>query len=479
VTVVDVPRGDRSVAPDTVLLPARVEQTPTAALVIVVVVGVVFRLLWSARNGASFDESFTAMIGRHSWSGIFDALRSTDSHPPLDYLLRAPLARAGASDLVMRCPSLLFSVGALLLFAWWMRTRGVAGVVAVGLMAVSPFQIMYGGEARMYALLELLGVAAAILAERWLRDPQRWQPPAAGALVLVAVFDHVSGFLLAAGLLAVAGWRTGAVARRWRLGIGCALGVWAVVWGSSFLAQARVTHASWIERTSVQSIGDAVTEPLTNQHGVALLIVAAVVCGVVVVMRADRVLGRVVLCCGVVPLMLAALVGVFIPFFITRTVTVAAWVPCLAIGALVDRIGRRSRPVGVAAAVLTAVLVLPATFTFLDRHWEYDASIDHVLTVARSGDAVATVPDWYGPIVDWRIGVRAYGGVRPVELAGLRSAHAIRLGDGGPSGRVWVMSFAGDHRTYPALAHCAQDWTDGVIVVSCVKTPEVRSAVDD
>ncbi len=62
----------------------------TALLVALVVLGAVLRMVWIVRNGASFDESFTAMIGRHPLGSVFDALRSTDSHPPLDYLLRLP-----------------------------------------------------------------------------------------------------------------------------------------------------------------------------------------------------------------------------------------------------------------------------------------------------------------------------------------------------------------------------------------------------
>src|SRR4029077_9540135 len=103
--------------------------------------------------------------------------------PPLDYLIRMPFAQAGASDFVLRMPSLVFSIAALALFAVWMRDRGRVGLLATALMACSAFQVSYGGEARMYALLELLGVAAAMLAERWWRTPRPWHAGAAGALV--------------------------------------------------------------------------------------------------------------------------------------------------------------------------------------------------------------------------------------------------------------------------------------------------------
>ena len=437
-----------------------------------VVLGAALRVVWISRNGPSFDESFTAMAGRRSIGGLLDFLRTSDSHPPLDYLLRLPLARAGAGDLVMRLPSFVFSVAALALFAWWMRTRGVAGVVAVAVMAVSPFQIMYGGEARMYALLELLGVLAAMLAEAWIREPRRWHAGAAGALVLIGVFDHVSGFLLAGGLVALAGLRHDREAWRWRAWIAGAVTLWAVVWGASFLAQASTTHASWIERTTIYSIPDAVSAQVTNQQGVALLVLAAVIGGIVLIVTTDRVLGRVVLCCGVLPVVAAAMIGVVVPFFLDRTVTVGAWAPCLAVGMVVDRVWRRSRLMGVAIAVLVGALVVPATLLFLDRHWEYDESVDHLVALVRPGDVVATVPDWYGPLVDWRVGVREFGAARPVHVDALREAHAIRLGTRATTGRVWVLSFAGDHRGYPGVARCAPDWTDDVTDVSCLVVPK-------
>jgi len=452
-------------------LGTRPSSAPAGVLTGLVAFGVALRVVWISRNGPSFDESFTAMAGRRSVGNLLDFLRTSNSHPPLDYLLRLPLARAGADAFLLRAPSLVFSAAALALFAWWMRSRGVGGIVAVAVMAVSPFQIMYGGEARMYALLELLGVAAAIVAEAWIREPRRWHAPAAGGLVLIGTLDHVSGFLLAAGLVAVAGFRHGRAAWRWRLGIAGAVVLWAMVWGGSFLAQASTTHASWIDPTTWHSVGEAVSAQLTDQQGVAFIILAVIAVGLVSMARTDRVLARVVVCCGVLPFAAAAVIGIFLPFFLDRTVTIAAWAPCLAVGMAVGSVSSRSRIMGVAGALLVGALVVPATAVFLERHWEYDASIEHLSAVVRPGDVAATIPAWYGPLVDWRLGVREFGAVRPTRIDVLPHAHAIRLGGAAGSGRAWVLSFGSDRRTFPGLARCAPDWTDGVTVVSCLVIP--------
>ena len=445
--------------------------SPTRALNAIVVVGAVLRAWWILGNGFSFDESFTAMASRRSVGALFTFLRDHDSHPPLDYLIRAPFAAAGADAAVMRLPSFVFSVAALGLFAWWMRDRGRVGILAALLIAVSPFQIMYGGEARMYALLELLGIAAAVLADRWLRRPQSWHAWAIGVVTLLALFDHVSGLLLGAGLLAVAGLRRDRAAWRWRAALAAAGVVWAACWGPSFLQQQSVTHASWIARTSVAGVVDAVGSLVTATHGFAAVIALAVGAGAVVLWRRDPVLGRVWVACALVPFVLAAVIGLFAPFFIDRTVTVAAWAPAVAIAVLLDAVFRRSHVVGVAVAIGAFALVVPGTLVFLGRTWEYDASIEHLQAVARPGDVVAAVPAWYGPLIEWRIAEPDTGGVHAITVSGLGDAEAVVLGARATNHRAWVLSFSGDHQRFLAFARCAPDWTDGVTTVSCLRLP--------
>ena len=64
-------------------------------LPLIVVLGVALRVWRILSNGLTFDESFTTLAGRLPVSDLLSYLRHNDSHPPLDYLIRAPFARAG------------------------------------------------------------------------------------------------------------------------------------------------------------------------------------------------------------------------------------------------------------------------------------------------------------------------------------------------------------------------------------------------
>ena len=60
------------------------------ALVLLVGLAGVLRFWDLGAARLNYDESFTAMAGRLPVGSLFDYLRLHDSHPPLDYLLRAP-----------------------------------------------------------------------------------------------------------------------------------------------------------------------------------------------------------------------------------------------------------------------------------------------------------------------------------------------------------------------------------------------------
>jgi hypothetical protein len=448
------------------------------ALVAIVLVGILLRAWRLGFNGLTYDESFTAMAARLPLDRMFDYLRTQDTHPPLDYLLRAPLARAGVSDAMLRVPSFVFSCGALLLFAWWMRARGVAGVVATAVLAGSSFQIYHGGEARMYALLELLGVASAVLAERWLRDDApRWCAWAAGGLVAVALFDHVSGFLLVAGMLAVAGLRTDRRAWVWRSAVVAALALWAVVWGASFAHQASGNWVGWIPRTSPSSFAQAVAGQVTDVEPLAWVVLAAIVAGGWFLWRADLRLARVWLAVGVVPFVVAAAIGVVSPFLIDRAVTIASWAPPLALGYCAAALVDRWSLVGRALVVALVAVVAFGTVTFLaGKRYDSDLAVEHLEQVARPGDVIVTRPSRYATLPAYRIGVEQWRDTHWVATPGIDQASAFRAGGAAPTGRIWLFSPVSFELSFPGYRACARTskvdlrpWTDGVTNIRCLE----------
>jgi len=445
---------------------------PTWLFVAVVLVGVVLRVWRALHNGPSFDESFTAMAARRPFGDLIEYLTTHDSHPPLDYLLRAPFARAGASDLLLRSPSIVFSCAALALFAWWMHRRSWFGLLATALLSCSTFQVLHGGEARMYAVLQLLGIGAAIIAERWLRAPRSWHSWALASILLVALFDHVSGLLLGFGLVVLAGLRRDVEAWRLRVLVGAAGLVWAVLWFPNLLQQLDHSWSDWVPRTSPTGVARAIGEHVVTVRGANWVLTVAVVAGGVVLARQDARLGRLWLALGVVPFVGAAVVGIGSAFLLPRTLTLASWAPMLAFAALLDVARRCWRGVGRGLAIGAPVAVLLATSTFLaSKTWDYDLSVDELQHVARPGDVVAVRPARYGILVDWRIGVR---GDRPTRVVALplpdTDAHRVL---GAPlSGRIWLLTPMGSTTHFDGYEQCAPPWEDGVTTVVClVATP--------
>jgi hypothetical protein len=428
----------------------------------------VLRLWGLGAHRLDYDEAFTAMAGRMPLGDLFAYLRSQDSHPPLDYLLRAPLARAGVNEFVFRLPSVVLSVGALALFAWWMRRYGLAGVIATALLAVSDFELTLGRTARMYAELELIGVLGAVLADTWLRRPRRWHTPALGALVLAGLLTHVEMCLLAVGLLAVAGLRRDRDAWLWRAAVVAGGAGWALLWGSSFLMQARTGHSNWIPRTTITGIVHTFGSVVTNRPELHLVALVAVAAGGVLLWRRDRRLARVFVCCSVVPAGLAAAAGTVAPVLIDRTLTVAAWGPFLAIGFLVEWLGRRSRlQAAVAIAVLASVMI-PSAVHGLVAPSTPDTALRHVASAARSGDVVATRPGGKLAELTWSVGVRGRLPYHNVPVRGLGNTRGLVLARGAATGRIWLLDWS--PRRVPLGHHhlCARPWSHGSARVVCL-----------
>lgn len=146
-------------------------------------VGIALRVWGLGSATLSYDEAFTMLVAK---APLWNALSATagDVHPPLFYLIEWALVRiVGDGVGILRAPSAVFGILGLWLAARLARIVGMSDsgrLLAVGLMAVMPFQLHYSQDARMYTLLQALVLWALIA----MFERRGWQLCAALTLML-------------------------------------------------------------------------------------------------------------------------------------------------------------------------------------------------------------------------------------------------------------------------------------------------------
>ncbi len=438
--------------------PSPGERSWTTAQRVVVAVaallGVLARWWGLGTPGLSFDESFTAAYSALPIGQLPAALRANDSHPPLDYLLRHPLVDLH-SDLWLRAPSAMFSCLAIAAVVVWMRRRSWFGVAMVTLFALNPFQVLYGRQARMYALMTLLGVIVAMVAERWCRGDERPRVVVTmGALVALACLDHTGGLFLAAGVVAVAGLRTDRSAWWWRAGAVAGVAVWVVVWGGSFHQQVEVSSSSWVPLTSPGTLASTISGLLSMFQGAEWLLVVLVALGAVALWRVDRVAARLWVALFLVPLALLAAAGVHFHVLLSRTLAASAWAAPMALAALVAAAWSRRAVLGAAVAVLVVTLSVRSVPAAASYDEGVASAFGQAAKAFSPGDEVLVHPGWFWPVA-WS----SYGAERTeasfTEVGGV-DGWLWTVPGAEATGRVWVLRPA-SYAVRPELPACADE----------------------
>ncbi len=205
------------------------------ALLAVVALAVLLRQALLTRS-LWFDEGYSLDVARRTLPQIWAFLRTNDSHPIGYYAFLSMWIRwAGTGLIQIRAPSLVFGLAAVVLT--WRIGRELfspaVGVVAAALVAVNPFQILASDEARMYPLLECLGLVATWILWRASRPEARawWWVGYGGVAALLLYTSYYAVLLLCAQVLWVAG------SRPWRAAL-TRLGIAGVV--------ALALYAPWI-----------------------------------------------------------------------------------------------------------------------------------------------------------------------------------------------------------------------------------------
>lgn len=132
------------------------------SLLAIILLGITLRFFNLGRQSVWIDEGFSWLAAQMSFGDV-TRLSWTDVHPPLYYyLLKISLWFLPDSEFGLRVVSVLCSVATLIVMIGFVRRHwGHRAACWVGLLAaLSPFDIYYAQEARMYALLAFLFVLA-------------------------------------------------------------------------------------------------------------------------------------------------------------------------------------------------------------------------------------------------------------------------------------------------------------------------------
>ena len=129
----------------------------------IVAVALVLRAITLGAQSFWFDEVLTA-IGAQSFAWVLYSARIF-GHPPLQYLVAWAAGGAGATEAAVRVPFVAAGVAAVVAMAFLGRrlAGSATGLLAAGLIAVSPYHVELSQLARPYAFL-VLAVALSWLA---------------------------------------------------------------------------------------------------------------------------------------------------------------------------------------------------------------------------------------------------------------------------------------------------------------------------
>lgn len=260
-----------------VLSRLRVAPQTTAIIAFVAVrVPFLFQSLW-------YDEAFTAWLVNLPFGNMIQATAG-DVHPPLWYVIEWAFVRVfGNSDWVLRLPALVLSAVVAWQFPRLCRRLEVpdrAAWVGFVLLALLPFSVRYGAEARMYELLLVLVMAMILTIEGGETNPTPLNAIQFGLLGGLAMLTHNMAVIYVVPFtiyfLLRRGWRG------WPVSIG-----WLIYWPWFPFALAQLTQvneAFWVLPVSVGSVvGDIYTVLFGNPVAASLvafpLVLAAIIYG--------------------------------------------------------------------------------------------------------------------------------------------------------------------------------------------------------
>jgi mannosyltransferase len=341
--------------------------------------GLASRSLWR-------DEASTWAISGHGLGELVRALVHSEAEAGGLYLVLQYgwLHVFGDSEVGLRSMSVVLAVACVpVFFAVARRILGRRGaLVATVLLSLNPFFLAYAREARMYALALLLSIASSYWFVRLLSgDASRASLVAYVVAASAAFYAHPFAILVVVAQACSLALLPGhAVPHRiLRRAFAATLVLDLPLFA---FALTRGQGVGWITPLTLGQFTELAASFTGSTHWIApvfMLLVATT--GVVLCVRVAIGAGRSTELWQVgfpflwwaSPIVATVIVSLFVPFLVPRYLLIALPGYALTLGSVLDRIGRRSRPI-VAAVVM--IVIIAISVPAIDKIWGAAASTE-------------------------------------------------------------------------------------------------------
>src|SRR4051812_43115831 len=175
---------------------ARAWSTPRTQIVLAVgaltLLALALRLTCIGQSLFGDELYLYSAVHDRSLGGMLAVVHDTEKTPPLYFLLAWVTARGAHATELVRLPSVLAGTSSVPLVYVLGREAfsRASGLVAAACIALSPFAIFYGTEARGYSLVAALVVLSTVALLQALRDGRRRWWLLHGAAALAALYTH-------------------------------------------------------------------------------------------------------------------------------------------------------------------------------------------------------------------------------------------------------------------------------------------------
>jgi hypothetical protein len=156
-----------------------IEELAPWFVIAITLIGAVLRVFLLSNKGLELEEVFSMWIANHNVADMLQWIARIDHHPPLYYLLLHYWIKLnGVTPSGLRMLSVLLGAGTIpIIYLIGKRLSGVMmGLVAAVILALSPFNIRFAQEARMYTLLMFNAAVAIYALVRLLTDSRSTLP---------------------------------------------------------------------------------------------------------------------------------------------------------------------------------------------------------------------------------------------------------------------------------------------------------------